>query len=118
MLLLCLPEQLHPLHTKAMHGRTWHPVPEADGAGVPEPKASLAFCKGTQVALGSFSYLFYKFGFVYEHATMLMSPLPICEDQVRRGTFVGELYHNEIRNAKEQFLRPGGGQHGKPFSIS
>lgn len=81
---------------------SWHLVPWADCAGVPELKASLAFCKGRQVALGSFSYLFYEFGFVYKHAIMLMSLLPGCEDQVRRGTFVGELDQDEIRNAKEQ----------------
>lgn len=79
-----------------------HPVLWADSAGVLELKASLAFCKGRQVALGSLSYLFYEFGFVYQHAIMLMSHLPSCEDQVRPGTFVGELSHNEIRNAKKQ----------------
>ena len=81
---------------------SWHPVPWADGAGVLELKASLAFCKGRQVALGSLSYLFDEFGFVYQHAIRLMSLLPSCEDRVRRGTFVGELSHNEIRNAQEQ----------------
>lgn len=83
-----------------MHGRKLASC--SFGSGVPETKASLAFCKGRQVALGSFSYLFYEFGFVYEHAIMLMSLLPSCEDQLRRGTFVGELSHNDIQNAKEQ----------------